>query len=167
VFRRERPPNRPAATAATPTALTLSTLSSSGRRLQARVAREIISSVSNPAQSPTRLVAVDELGPSQVVAVESTPHGALAVGISAGKPFAVSNRCRHLFASLGNGQVTENGYLQCPSHAALYDVTSGKMVRGPQGAFKPIAGAVKATTGARALKTFPVEVRDGAIWLLG
>jgi hypothetical protein len=37
---------------------------------------------------------------------------------------------------------------------------------GPQGAFKPVAGAVKATTGARSLKTFPVEVRDGAIWLV-
>jgi nitrite reductase/ring-hydroxylating ferredoxin subunit len=38
----------------------------------------------------------------------------------------------------------------------------------PEGAsFAPLAGAVKATTGARALKTFPVEVRDGAIWLVG
>jgi hypothetical protein len=34
-------------------------------------------------------VAVDHLGASQVVVVEQTPHGALAVGISAGKPFAV------------------------------------------------------------------------------
>jgi hypothetical protein len=42
-----------------------------------------------------------------------------------------------------------------------------EMVRGPRGAFKPLAGAVKATTGARSLKTFPVEVRDGAIWLVG
>jgi 3-phenylpropionate/trans-cinnamate dioxygenase ferredoxin component len=118
-------------------------------------------------QSSTRLVAVDDLGTSQVVVVETTPHGALAVGISAGKPFAVSNRCRHLFASLGKGQVTDDGCLQCPWHGALYDVGTGAMVRGPQGAFKPLAGAVKATTGARALKTFPVEVRDGAIWLVG
>jgi nitrite reductase/ring-hydroxylating ferredoxin subunit len=79
----------------------------------------------------------------------------------------VSNRCRHLFASLGKGHVTEDGFLQCPSHAARYDVGTGEMVRGPQGAFKPLAGAVKATTGARPLKTFPVEVRDGAIWLVG
>jgi hypothetical protein len=41
-------------------------------------------------QSGTRLVAVEDLGASQV-AVVLTPHGALAVGISAGKPFAVSN----------------------------------------------------------------------------
>jgi nitrite reductase/ring-hydroxylating ferredoxin subunit len=54
-------------------------------------------------QSTVRLVAVDDLGASQVVVVEKTSHGALAVGISAGKPFAVSNRCRHLFAPLGKG----------------------------------------------------------------
>jgi hypothetical protein len=41
------------------------------------------------------------------------------------------------------------------------------MARGPQGAFKPLAGAVKATTGSRSLKTFPVEFRDDAIWLTG
>ena len=113
-------------------------------------------------------MAVDDLGASQVVVVvEKTPHGAPAVGISGGKPFAVSNRCRHLFASLGKGRVTDDGCLQCPWHAALYDVGTGAMPRGPQGAFRPLAGAVKATTGARPLRTFPVEVRDGAIWLVG
>jgi 3-phenylpropionate/trans-cinnamate dioxygenase ferredoxin component len=122
--------------------------------------------VSTFEQSAARLIAVEDLGASQVAVVEETAHGALAVGISAGKPFAVSNRCRHLFASLGKGHVTEDGCLQCPWHAALYDIVTGKMVRGPQGAFKPLAGAVKATAGARSLKTFPVEVRDGAIWLV-
>jgi nitrite reductase/ring-hydroxylating ferredoxin subunit len=118
-------------------------------------------------QSGTRLVAVEDLGASQVAVVDATPHGALAVGISAGEPFAVSNRCRHLFAALGKGKVTDDGRLQCPWHAALYDVRTGEMVRGPQGAFKPVAGAVKATTGARSLKTFAVELRDGVIWLVG
>jgi 3-phenylpropionate/trans-cinnamate dioxygenase ferredoxin component len=122
--------------------------------------------MSTSERSATRLVAVDDLGASQVTVVESTPHGALAVGISAGKPFAVSNRCRHLFAPLGKGKVADDGSLECPWHAARYDVGTGEMARGPQGAFKPLAGAVKATTGARALKTFPVELRDGAIWLL-
>jgi 3-phenylpropionate/trans-cinnamate dioxygenase ferredoxin component len=123
--------------------------------------------VSSSEQSALRLVAVDQLGASQVTVVEGTSHGAIAVGISEGKPFAVSNRCRHLFASLGEGEVTSDGCLQCPWHAARYDVVSGKMVRGPQGAFKPLAGAIKATTGAIPLKTFPVELRDGAIWLVG
>jgi nitrite reductase/ring-hydroxylating ferredoxin subunit len=123
--------------------------------------------VSTFEQSAARLIAVEDLGASQVAVVEKSPHGALAVGISMGKPFAVSNRCRHLFASLGNGLVTDDGCLQCPWHAARYDVATGKMLRGPQGVFKRLAGAVRATTGARALKTFPVEVRDGTIWLIG
>jgi len=123
--------------------------------------------VTSSERSAARLVAIDDLGASQVAVVDETPHGALAVGMSGSRPFAVSNRCRHLFASLGKGQVTEDGCLECPWHGARYDVGTGKMVRGPQGAFKPLAGAVKATTGAVPLKTFPVEVRDGAIWLVG
>jgi 3-phenylpropionate/trans-cinnamate dioxygenase ferredoxin subunit len=122
--------------------------------------------MSTSERTAIRLVSVDDLGDSQVTVVEETPHGALAVGISGGRPFALSNRCRHLFASLGKGRVTGDGCLECPWHAALYDVATGKMVRGPQGAFKPLAGTVKATTGARPLKTFAVEMRDGAIWLL-
>ena len=118
-------------------------------------------------QSAVRLVAVDDLGDAHVTVVEETPHGTIAVGISAGKPFAVSNRCRHLFASLGEGRVTTEGCLQCPWHGARYDVDTGKMVRGPQGAYKPLAGVIKATAGAISLQRFPVELRDGAIWLVG
>jgi 3-phenylpropionate/trans-cinnamate dioxygenase ferredoxin subunit len=121
--------------------------------------------VSSAAAPADRLIALADL-PSSHVAVVDTPHGALAVGISGGEPFAVSNRCRHLFAPLGKGSVTEDGCLQCPWHGARYDVRTGAMVRGPQGAFKPLAGAVKATTGARRLRTYPVELRDGAIFLL-
>ena len=115
----------------------------------------------------TRLIGVAELGDSHVAVVEGTSHGTIAVGMSAGKPFAVSNRCRHLFASLGQGRVVDEGCLECPWHGARYDVATGRMVRGPQGVFRPISGVIKATTGALPLQTYPVEVRDGAIWLAG
>lgn len=123
--------------------------------------------MSTQAGTGTRLVGVDELGDTQVTVVKDTPHGDLAVGLADGVPFATSNRCRHFRASLGEGRVTEDGCLECPWHHALYDVRSGKMTRGPQGAFKPVAGVVKGTMGAKALKTYPVEIRDGAIWLVG
>ncbi len=116
-----------------------------------------------PTATSARLVAVDDLGPTQVTVVD-TPAGKMAVGLADGVPFAVSNRCRHLFAPLGKGKV-EDGCLECPWHGARYDVKTGEMVLGPQGAFKPLAGAVQKTTGAKNLKTFPVELRDGAIWL--
>ncbi len=114
-----------------------------------------------------RLLDVSDLDDSQVTVVEDTPHGKLAVGLSEGEPFAVSNRCRHLFASLGEGTVADDGCLECPWHAARFEVGSGKMVRGPQGAFKPISGVIKKTTGSMNLATYPVELRDGAIWLVG
>lgn len=114
---------------------------------------------------PIRLIGVDELGDGQVAVVKDTPHGDLAVGMSDGTSFAVSNRCRHLRANLGEGCVTQDGQLECPWHKARYDVTSGTMTRGPQGVFKPLAGTVKATLGSRKLSTYATEVRDGAIWL--
>lgn len=113
---------------------------------------------------PIRLVRVDELDDRQVTAVD-TPHGTLAVGISRGKPFAVSNRCRHLLAPLSRGHVADDGCLECPRHAARFNVHTGRMTIGPQGVFRPLGSVVKSTTGARPLKTFPVTLRDGAIWL--
>lgn len=118
------------------------------------------------AAAATHLIDVEELGASGV-AVVATQHGDLAVGLSGGEPFAVSNRCRHLLAPLGKGRVAEDGCLECPWHSARYDVCSGKMTRGPQGKFRPLAGVVKNTTGAVALTTHSVELRDGAIWLTG
>ena len=56
---------------------------------------------------------------------------------------------------------------QCPWHGPRYDVETGKMVGGRQGAYKPLAGVITATAGASSLKRFAVELRDGAIWLVG
>ena len=113
-----------------------------------------------------RLVAIDELGESGVTVVETT-HGRLAVGIADGRPFAVSDRCRHLGASLGKGRVAEDGCLECPWHGARYDVASGEMTRGPQGlAFALARGAVKSYTNlALKLKRYPVVERDGILYL--
>jgi 3-phenylpropionate/trans-cinnamate dioxygenase ferredoxin component len=113
-----------------------------------------------------RLISVAELSESGVARVE-TRHGRLAVGIAGGRPFAVSNRCRHLFASLGEGRIAEGGCLECPWHHARYDVASGRMTRGPQGvAFLAVRELVRAYTnvGFR-LKRYPVVERDGVLYL--
>ena len=49
------------------------------------------------------------------------------------EPFAVSARCRHQFADLGEGSVDADGCLVCPWHGSRYDVTTGRMVEGPKG----------------------------------
>lgn len=119
------------------------------------------------AQGP-RLVAVADLPAGGVTEVRTAAHGVLAVGVSDGRPFAVSNLCRHQFAKLGRGQVRD-GCLECPWHRARYDVSSGEMVQGPQGrifGFAPYAKTVQtAANAAFKLKTFPVAIRDGAIVL--
>src|SRR4051812_46324740 len=112
-------------------------------------------------REPIRLIAVADLGGSGVTAVD-TPHGKLAVGVSDGEPFAVSDRCRHLFASLGKGRVAQDGCLECPRHRARYDVRSGAMTRGPQGvAFMATREAIRVGVNAAApLALYPVEERD-------
>lgn len=117
-----------------------------------------------------RLVAVEALGPRGVVEVRTDGHGVLAVGLADGRPFAVGNICRHQAAKLGRGRVTEDGCLECPWHRARFDPATGRMVSGPKGrifGFKPYSGAVKVFgSGILPLSTHPVELRDGAIWLV-
>ena len=116
-----------------------------------------------------RLVDVDQLDERRVTEVHTPEHGVLAVGLKPdGSPFAVSNLCRHQFAKLGRGRVTADGCLQCPWHRADYDVTDGTMRSGPKGrlfGFKPYSWAIKTFGNVARLRTFSVEVRDGAIWL--
>ena len=66
--------------------------------------------------------------------------GAWAVGNRDGELFAVSRRCRHQLADLSEGSIDADGCLVCPWHHAKYDVTTGRMTRGPQGAFAKIPG---------------------------
>jgi nitrite reductase/ring-hydroxylating ferredoxin subunit len=66
--------------------------------------------------------------------------GKYAVGNANGELFAVTRRCRHLGADLANGSIDAEGCLVCPWHHAAYDVSSGRMTRGPQGVFAKIPG---------------------------
>jgi nitrite reductase/ring-hydroxylating ferredoxin subunit len=116
----------------------------------------------------SRLVALDQLGPDGVVEVETAQHGTLAVGLADGRPFAVSNVCRHQLGKLGRGQIRD-GCLECPWHRARYDVSTGTMLEGPKGrifGFPPYSITVRTVANvAFKLAVHPVAVRDGAIWL--
>ncbi|MFN2582587.1 MAG: Rieske (2Fe-2S) protein [Candidatus Dormibacteria bacterium] len=113
-----------------------------------------------------RLISRTELGRRGVAAVE-TPLGRFAVGIAKGTPFAVSDTCRHLFASLGEGRITREGCLQCPWHRSRYDVTTGRMVRGPQGLlFLSVREITRAYTNLLfPLRVLPVIEHDGVLYL--
>jgi nitrite reductase/ring-hydroxylating ferredoxin subunit len=81
------------------------------------------------------------IGPaSELKAPKCVGGGSWAVGKSQGEYFAVSRRCRHLFADLADGVVDKEGCLICPWHGSRYDVRTGRMVVGPRGIFARIPG---------------------------
>jgi 3-phenylpropionate/trans-cinnamate dioxygenase ferredoxin component len=111
----------------------------------------------------TRVGPASDIPPGTVVGA-----GRWAVGNVDGEFFAVSRRCRHLFADLAQGKIDRNGCLVCPWHASAYDVETGRMVRGPQGIFAKIPGldpAYIAFTKVLPLARGRVEVRDGVVYV--
>ncbi|HEX9713112.1 MAG TPA: Rieske 2Fe-2S domain-containing protein [Actinomycetota bacterium] len=106
-------------------------------------------------------------------AAELTPGtvkgaGRWAVGNAAGETFAVTRRCRHLYADLAGGTIDSKGCLVCPWHGSRYDVSTGRMVKGPGGIFEKIPGlgsAFKALTKVLPLGRGTVEERDGEIYV--
>jgi nitrite reductase/ring-hydroxylating ferredoxin subunit len=110
-----------------------------------------------------------EVGPAS----ELTPGtikgvGRYAVGNAGGELFAVSRRCRHLYADLARGRIAKDGCLVCPWHGSKYDVSTGRMVRGPQGTFAKIPGLgrfYKALTRVLPLGRGRVVERDGILYV--
>lgn len=110
-----------------------------------------------------------EVGPAS----ELTPGtvagaGRYAVGNANGDLFAVTRRCRHLYADLARGSIDDEGCLVCPWHGSKYNVETGRMVRGPQGIFAKIPGlgaAFKALTLVLPLGRGTVVERDDTIYV--
>ena len=105
------------------------------------------------------------LPPGKVVGV-----GRYAVGNAGGRYFAVTRRCRHLGADLAGGSIDKRGCLVCPWHASAYDVTTVRMVRGPQGVFAKVPGldfGYRMLTRVLPLGRAAVTERDGELYLGG
>jgi nitrite reductase/ring-hydroxylating ferredoxin subunit len=94
--------------------------------------------------------------------------GRYAVGNADGELFAVTRRCRHLGADLAGGSIDEDACLVCPWHGAKYDVTTGRMTRGPQGVFAKIPGlgaGYRLMTRVLPLGRGEVVERDGTVYV--
>jgi nitrite reductase/ring-hydroxylating ferredoxin subunit len=110
---------------------------------------------------------------SHSVPAASVPEGTVtgveeyAVGNN-GNYFAVGRKCRHLRADLAGGSIDEDGCLVCPWHGSKYDVSTGRMVRGPQGIFAKIPGlgmSFKALTRVIPLKRGTIEQRGADLYI--
>ena len=63
---------------------------------------------------------------------------------------------------------TRDGRLVCPWHQSAYDVTTGRMVRGPQGIFAKVPGlgwAFQTLTRVLPLLRGQVVERDGCLYV--
>ena len=105
----------------------------------------------------------EELPPGRVIGC-----GPYAVGNADGTLFAVGRRCRHFGADLANGKIDAEGRLVCPWHQSAYDVSTGRMVRGPQGVFAKVPGlgaGFRALTRVLPLRRGQVSDRDGRLYV--
>lgn len=110
-----------------------------------------------------------EVGPAADLTLGTVKGvGRYAVGNAGGDLFAVTRRCRHLYADLADGTIDDDGCLTCPWHGAKYDVATGRMKRGPQGIFAKIPGlgaAFKALTVVLPLGRGRVSERDATLYV--
>jgi nitrite reductase/ring-hydroxylating ferredoxin subunit len=74
----------------------------------------------------------------------------LAFYLIDGQPYCTTDVCTHEFSLLSDGGFVEGGQVECPLHGARYDVKTGKVLAPP--AFEP-------------LRRYPVEVRDGVVYV--
>jgi nitrite reductase/ring-hydroxylating ferredoxin subunit len=88
----------------------------------------------------------DQVEPEQPLAATV---GTLAIGVYEvdGALHAIEDICPHAHANLSQG-FAEGCEIECPLHNAVFDVTTGKHLRGEP---------------CRDVKTFPVRVVDGRI----
>lgn len=103
-----------------------------------------------PADAPWHDVATfAELDPDFPLGVEI---GSEKIGlyIDGDKVFALEDVCPHAFALLSQG-FRENGVIECPLHAAQFEVASGKCLN---------------EIGGRDLRCFPTRVLDGRVAIL-
>jgi nitrite reductase/ring-hydroxylating ferredoxin subunit len=88
-----------------------------------------------------------------------TDGSRVCLGNHDGRVFAVSDRCPHQKFPLSDGELTREGAIVCSWHAAAYDCTTGRCVRGPVR-----DGGVREAPLGR-LKVYEVRVDAGEVYV--
>jgi naphthalene 1,2-dioxygenase system ferredoxin subunit len=94
------------------------------------------------------LMAFEDTFEGEVVRVEVNQKN-LAVYHVNGQIYCSDNVCTHGNALLSDG-VLEGHEIECPFHQARFDVRDGRVTCEP---------------ASKAMKTFPIKVADGRIWI--
>ena len=94
-----------------------------------------------------RVAAVSDVAEGQVHAVRVDGREIAVYHLPGGEFHATDNICTHEYAQLSDGWL-ENGAIECPLHAARFDIRTGKVLDPP---------------ATEDLKTYPVRALDDEI----
>ncbi len=77
--------------------------------------------------------------------------------------YATQPSCTHLFLPLRRGKIVEGCKVQCAFHRAQFDIRTGEVNCWAN--FPPGIQLLNAVRGEKALKTYPVNVVDGMVYV--
>ncbi len=77
--------------------------------------------------------------------------------------YATQPNCTHVFAPLKFGKIVDGCKIECPLHKARFDIRSGEVVDWAN--FPPGIQLLNAVRAEKALKTYPVSVENGSVFV--
>ena len=77
--------------------------------------------------------------------------------------YATQHSCTHIFAPLAKGKIVDNCQIQCPFHKAKFDIRTGQVIEWAN--FPPGIQLLNAVRSEKALKTYPVKVDQGQVFV--
>jgi 3-phenylpropionate/trans-cinnamate dioxygenase ferredoxin subunit len=77
--------------------------------------------------------------------------------------YATQAKCTHLMGPLAQGKIIDDRLIQCPRHHARFDIRTGEVVDWAN--FPPGIQVLNLVRKEKALKTFPVSVEEGALYV--
>lgn len=82
-----------------------------------------------------KVASTKDLTPGKMKGVEAGGKSVLLVNL-ANKYYAIANVCTHLGCRLSDGMLKGEN-VQCPCHGSVFDVKTGKFVKGPATKLEP------------------------------
>lgn len=76
-----------------------------------------------------KVASTKQIGMGTMAGVKTGDKSILVANL-AGKYHAIGNVCTHMRCMLSNGTLKE-GTVECPCHGSVFDVKTGKVVKGP------------------------------------
>lgn len=74
---------------------------------------------------------------------------------------ATQSQCTHTFGPLARGEIVKGCQVQCPLHRARFDIATGAVVEWAN--FPPGIQLLNVVRGEKALRSYPVKVKDGKV----